>query len=98
MYEKLLEAAGVEPAAGADPDHRLPLVDRLDLNQRLQGVCTDPVFRRRTSIQQAKSWSGQQDSNLRPHAPKARALAKLSYAPKIIWLVVILRETDIPTN
>lgn len=27
-------------------------------------------------------WSGRQDSNLRPHAPKACALAKLSYAPQ----------------
>lgn len=26
-------------------------------------------------------WSGRQDSNLRPPAPKAGALAKLSYAP-----------------
>ena len=30
---------------------------------------------------EAKSRSGRQDSNLRPPAPKAGALAKLSYAP-----------------
>ena len=28
-----------------------------------------------------KKWSGQQDSNLRPHGPKPRALARLSHAP-----------------
>ena len=28
-----------------------------------------------------KSWSGQRDSNPRPPAPKAGALAKLRYAP-----------------
>ena len=29
-------------------------------------------------------WSGRQDSNLRPPAPKAGALAKLSYAPVLL--------------
>jgi hypothetical protein len=29
-------------------------------------------------------WSGRQDLNLRPPAPKAGALAKLSYAP-VVW-------------
>lgn len=44
MYEKLLEATGIEPVAGAEADLRLRLLDRLDLNQRPQSVCTDPVF------------------------------------------------------
>src|SRR5947209_5274934 len=39
-----------------------------------------PVIER-WSLGKNAAWSGRQDSNLRPPAPKAGALAKLSYAP-----------------
>ena len=46
-----------------------------------------------------KSWSGQRDSNPRPPAPKAGALAKLRYAPigdliSIAHLFLFVKEKD----
>ena len=37
-------------------------------------------------------WSGREDSNLRPPAPKAGALAKLRYAPKTIYYMITKRK------
>ena len=47
------------------------------------------LFTRPTAGAVVEGWSGRPDSNRRPSAPKADALAKLRYAP-------IRRETDGP--
>ena len=40
----------------------------------------------RTTVNPYFIWSGQEDLNLRPPAPKAGALAKLRYAPYLFYL------------
>ncbi len=60
-----------------------------------------PEIKNPTTFVVGSSWSGWQDSNLRPPAPKAGAITGLRYTPRSIsfWIANIVLNTNIrPPN
>lgn len=49
-------------------------------SKRLGNACSIPIKL------QGQKWSGRWDSNSRPHAPKARILTRLNYAPNVLFM------------
>ncbi len=62
------------PLIGAGEEDRTPIAG-------LEGRCSTIELHPLASISGGKRWSGREDLNLRPPAPKAGALAKLRHAP-----------------
>ncbi len=78
---------GIEPSRLAWKARALPLsYTRLSPNTRISLTLSALPVNKTTTTNKPptqKKWSGREDLNLRPPAPKAGALAKLRYAPQL---------------